>query len=79
METVKTYIAQLWEWLRDHNGVWWAFFVILYVGAWGSNALLGTKFVMKELQDLGVFVVGQYSANSLLNTPIPGIVKEVKE
>ena len=37
------------------------FYSILALSAWASNALMATKFVIKDLNDIFMFVFGQLS------------------
>ena len=69
----------VWLWLKGHNTVWFIVFVLVYALAWALNALAETKFVLKEWEEMGKYIMGKYGTDSLLNTPIPGMKGEKHE
>ena len=68
---MKQKLIAIWNWLRANQTVWFALFILVYAIAWTLNAVMQTKFVLKEWEDLGKYVLGKYGTDSLLNSPIP--------
>ena len=64
---------KLWRWLVENKTIWFAMFVLVYVAAWAANAILETKFVLREWEDMGKYILGKYGTDSLVNTPIPAL------
>lgn len=70
---MKERLLKLWHWLVENKTIWFAVFVIVYALAWVANAILETKFVLREWEDMGKYILGKYGTDSLVNTPIPAL------
>lgn len=70
---MKEKLLKLWNWLVENKTIWFAIFIIVYAVAWALNALIETKFVLKEWEDLGKYILGKYGTDSLVNTNIPAL------
>ena len=75
---MKERLLKLWHWLVENKTIWFAVFVIVYALAWVANAILETKFVLREWEDMGKYILGKYGTDSLVNTPIPAL-EQVKK
>ena len=75
MEWFKTKALAAWQWLSTHSAVWFTVFILVYALAWTLNAVMQTKFVLKEWEELGKYILGKYGTDSIFNTPIPGVKK----
>ena len=75
---MKERLLKLWHWLVENKTIWFAMFVIVYALAWAANAILETKFVLREWEDMGKYILGKYGTDSLVNTPIPAL-EQVKK
>lgn len=73
---MKDFLMKAYNWLKDHNGAMFAFFIVVYMVAWAANALANTHFVLKEWEDIGKYILGKYGTDSIFNTPIPGVRRE---
>lgn len=70
---MKEKLLKLWRWLVENKTIWFAMFVLVYAAAWAANAILETKFVLREWEDMGKYILGKYGTDSLVNTTIPAL------
>jgi hypothetical protein len=70
---MKEKLLALWHWMVENKTIWFALFIIVYALAWTANALVETKFVLREWEDMGKYILGKYGTDSLVNTTIPAI------
>lgn len=70
---MKEKLLKLWRWLVENRTIWFAMFVLVYAAAWAANAILETKFVLREWEDMGKYILGKYGTDSLVNTTIPAL------
>ena len=70
---MKEKLLKLWRWLVENKTIWFAMFVLVYAAAWAANAILETKFVLREWDDMGKYILGKYGTDSIVNTNIPAL------
>lgn len=70
---MKEKLLKLWRWLVENKTIWFAMFVLVYAAAWAANAILETKFVLREWEDMGKYILGKYGTDSIVNTNIPAL------
>jgi uncharacterized membrane protein len=70
-------IQELWDKIKNYAltswGVYTIIFAIIAMYAWFSNALKGTHFDIKQLEDIYAFIIGQlgikHGIDSVWNSP----------
>ena len=62
-------LATIWTWVKTNLlSTMMGVLVLVYIVAWASNALVGTKFDLPQLLSLFQYVLGKIGLDSVFNT-----------